>query len=90
MYSIRSLRNRIGLSQQELADLVGISTRELSLAEQERLILDRSEKQQIAAALGVKINNLIWACDLEETEDADEMEEFEAEYEDIEEDDLEE
>lgn len=84
MYSIRSLRNRIGLSQQELANLVGISTRELSLVEQERLILDRSEKKQIAEALGVKIKDLIWACDLEETEDADEIEGFEGEDEGIE------
>jgi len=74
MYSIRSLRNRSGLSQQELADLVGISIRELSLAEQERLILDQREKKQIAEALGVKINDLIWACDLKDAEDADEIE----------------
>lgn len=55
---IRSFRERAGLSQQMLADKAGLSRSQLSEIENEKKPANTLRLNAIAAALGLKVNDL--------------------------------
>lgn len=60
---VRELRTGQGMTQQELADSVGVARQSIISIEKGRFIPTIETALRLSAALGVKIENIFWLKD---------------------------